>query len=84
MAFLTDFSTAFLAGFAAAPLRTAAFLLEVFATVFFEALFFLVVVFFATSHLLNCGAEVTDGNEACTAAFLHGALAAAANAANCQ
>jgi hypothetical protein len=40
--------------FATAPLRAAAFLVDVFATVFFEALFFVfAAVVLATTHLLK-------------------------------
>src|SRR4051794_21208197 len=44
--------TGFVAAFASLPLRTAIALPEVFAA-FLAALFFLVAVFFATSHLLK-------------------------------
>src|SRR4051794_29287824 len=43
----------FLAGLASGLLRAKAVLPDVFANAFFEALFFLATVFFATSHLLK-------------------------------
>jgi len=81
-AFLTVFVTVFFAGLTAA-LRTIAFLFEVFAA-FFEALFFLVAVVFATSHLLKLRRGGYGRQRDVYSSVSAWRIGGAANATNCR